>query len=307
MTSDNRSNLEGLLKRGHFVVTGEIGPPKNADASVIVKKAELVRGYCDAANITDNQTAVVRMSSLVSSLHVLNAGIEPIMQVTIRDRNRIGIQSDLLGAYSLGIRNVVCMSGDHQSIGNHPDSMGVNDLDSIQLIKIVSEMGKKACFANGEKIQGLVPRFFTGAVTSPFLEPFELTLLRLEKKINAGAEFIQTQCIYDIQKFVKWLGRVEDMGLNERAFFIPGLMPLKSAKVARYMQDNIPGIEIPEAVVRRMERAADPKKEGIKLVVEQLHWLKSLKGVGGVHIMAVSWEEIIPEIVSRAGLYPRPE
>lgn len=306
MTGSARSELEGLLKQGHFVVTGEIGPPKNADAGVIIRKAEAIRGYCDAANITDNQTAVVRMSSLVSAVHVLKAGIEPIMQVTIRDRNRIGIQSDLLGAYSLGIKNVMCMSGDHQSIGNHPESIGVNDLDSIQLIKAVSDMGEKGCFVNGEKIEGVVPRFFTGAVTSPFLEPFELTLLRLQKKINAGALFIQTQCIYDIQRFKKWLARVEDLGLNERAYFIPGIMPLKSAKVARYMQDNIPGIEIPEAIIRRMERAADPRQEGVKLVVEQLQWLKSLKGIGGVHIMAVGWEEIIPEIVAKAGLYPRP-
>jgi methylenetetrahydrofolate reductase (NADPH) len=241
----------------------------------------------------------------VSSLHVLNAGIEPIMQMTVRDRNRIALQSDLLGAYSVGIRNVVCMSGDHQSIGNHPDSIGVNDLDSIQLITAVAEMGDKASFVNGETIEGVVPRFFTGAVTSPFLEPFELTLLRLEKKVEAGAAFIQTQCIFDTQRFKEWLQRIKDMGLNEKAFFIPGLMPLKSPRVARYMQDNIPGIEIPEAIIRRMERASDPKKEGVKLVVEQIQWLKSLHGINGVHIMAVGWEEIIPEIVSKAGLFPR--
>jgi methylenetetrahydrofolate reductase (NADPH) len=307
LSSNVRSNLERLLKEGHFVVTGEIGPPKNADSGVVIRKAEALRGYCDAASITDNQTAVVRMSSLVSSLHVINTGMEPIMQMTVRDRNRIAIQSDLLGAYSLGIRNVVCMSGDHQSIGNHPESIGVNDLDSIQLIKTVRDMGERACFVNGETIEGVVPDFFTGAVTSPFLEPFDLTLLRLEKKIYAGASFIQTQCIYDIQRFKTWLQRVKDMGLSEKAYFIPGLMPLKSHRVARYMQENIPGIEIPEAIIRRMERAADPAKEGVKLVVEQIQWLKSLSGISGVHIMAVGWEEIIPEIVCKAGLSPRPE
>lgn len=307
MTANLSSNLEYLLRQGHFVVTGEIGPPKNADAAVILNKAASIRGYCDAANITDNQTAVVRMSSLVSSLHVLESGIEPIMQMTVRDRNRIALQSDLLGAYSLGIRNVVCMSGDHQSIGNHPDSIGVNDLDSIQLIKAVADMRDKAVFVNGEEIQGVVPRFFTGAVTSPFLEPFEMTLLRLQKKIQAGAAFVQTQCIFDTIRFKEWLQRVKDLDLNEKAFFIPGLMPLKSAKVARYMQDNIPGIEIPDAVIRRMERAKDPKQEGIKLIVEQIQWLKTLEGIHGVHIMAVGWEEIIPEIVTKAGLLPRPE
>lgn len=307
MTVNLGSNLEYLLRQGHFVVTGEIGPPKSADAAVIFNKAASIRGYCDAANITDNQTAVVRMSSLVSSLHVLESGIEPIMQVTVRDRNRIALQSDLLGAYSLGIRNVVCMSGDHQSIGNHPDSIGVNDLDSIQLIKAVADMRDKAVFVNGEEIHGVVPRFFTGAVTSPFLEPFEMTLLRLQKKVQAGAAFIQTQCIFDTIRFKEWLSRVKDLDLNKKAFFIPGLMPLKSAKVARYMQDNIPGIEIPDAVIRRMERAKDPKQEGIKLVVEQIQWLKTLEGIHGVHIMAVGWEEIIPEIVTKAGLLPRPE
>lgn len=307
MSENIRSNMESLLKNGHFVVTGEIGPPKNADREVIHKKAAAVRGFCDAANITDNQTAVVRMCSLVSSLHVLNSGIEPIMQMTVRDRNRIALQSDLLGAYSVGIRNIVCMSGDHQSIGNHPDSIGVNDLDSIQLISAAAAMGERASFVNGETITGVIPKFFTGAVTSPFLEPFELTLLRLEKKVNAGAVFIQTQCIFDTQRFKEWLQRIKDMGLNEKAYFIPGLMPLKSARVARYMQDNIPGIEIPDAIIRRMERASDPKKEGVKLVVEQIQWLKSLSGINGVHIMAVGWEEIIPEIVTRAGLLPRPE
>lgn len=305
MTDNLGSNLENLLRQGQFVVTGEIGPPKNADADVIVKKADSVRGFCDAANITDNQTAVVRMSSLVSSLHVLNSGIEPIMQMTVRDRNRIALQSDLLGAYSVGVRNVLCMSGDHQSIGNHPDSIGVNDLDSIQLIKAVADMRDKAVFVNGEEIQGVVPRFFTGAVTSPFLEPFDMTLLRLEKKIEAGAAFIQTQCIFDTIKVKEWLQRLTDLGVNEKAFFIPGLMPLKSARVARYMQDNIPGIEIPDAVIRRMDRAADPKKEGVNLVVEQIQWLKTLEGIHGVHIMAVGWEEIIPEIVTKAGLLPR--
>ncbi len=307
MTDNLGSNLQNLLQQGHFVVTGEIGPPKNADAKVIYNKAHSIRGYCDAANITDNQTAVVRMSSSISSLHVLNTGIEPIMQVTVRDRNRIALQSDLLGAYSVGIRNVVCMSGDHQSIGNHPESMGVNDLDSIQLIKAVADMRDKAVFINGEEIQGVVPRFFTGAVTSPFLEPYDMTLLRLKKKIEAGAVFIQTQCIFDTIRCKEWLQQVKDMGLNEKAFLILGLMPLKSARVARYMQENIPGIEIPEAVIRRMDRAADPKKEGVKLIVEQINWLKNLEGVAGVHIMAVGWEEIIPEIVTKAGLFPRPE
>ncbi|HBT20793.1 MAG TPA: 5,10-methylenetetrahydrofolate reductase [Peptococcaceae bacterium] len=300
------SRLEKLLKDGHFVVTAEIGPPKNADASIVKNKARMLKGFIDAANITDNQTAVVRLSSIASAVHVLDVEMEPVIQMTVRDRNRIGLQSDLLGAYSLGIKNVVCMSGDHQIIGNHPESKGVYDLDSIQLIQAVKNMRDKKEFINGELIQGTAPCFFIGAVASPFLQPEEMNLMRLEKKIRAGADFIQTQCIYDMKKFEKWMSQVRDMELSSQAYFLAGLMPLKSSKVARYMQDNIPGIGIPETIIRRMERAKEPAKEGIKLAVEQIHWLKTIEGVHGVHIMAVGWEEVVPEIVERAGLLPRP-
>jgi len=300
------SRLERLLKEGHFLVTAEIGPPKNADASILEEKARMLRGFIDAANITDNQTAVVRLSSIASAVHILKVGIEPVIQMTVRDRNRIGLQSDLLGAYSLGIRNVVCMSGDHQMIGNHPDSKGVYDLDSVQLIHAVRNMRDKKEFINGEIIKGTAPCFFIGAVASPFLQPEEMNLIRLEKKIRAGADFIQTQCIYDMKKFERWMSQVRDLGLSSQAYFLAGLMPLKSPRVARYMQDNIPGIEIPETIIRRLERAGDPAKEGIKLAVEQIHWLKTIEGLHGVHIMAVGWEEVIPEIVDRAGLIPRP-
>jgi len=298
--------LERLLHEGYFVVTAEIGPPKNADPGVVANKALSLQGHCDAANITDNQTAVVRMSSIASAVHVLRAGLEPVVQMTVRDRNRIGLQSDLLGAYSLGIRNVVCMSGDHQRIGNHPDSKGVYDLDSVQLIQAVRNMRDEKRFINGEPIEGIAPSFFIGAVASPFAEPEELNLIRLEKKVNAGADFIQTQCIYDMKKFERWMAKVRDLGLHKRASILAGLMPLKSPRVARYMQDNVPGIEIPETIIRRMERAENAEEEGIKLTVEQIHWLKSIEGVRGVHIMAVGWEEVIPRIVSKADLLPRP-
>ncbi|NLK00879.1 MAG: methylenetetrahydrofolate reductase [Clostridia bacterium] len=301
------SNLERLLKEGHFVVTAEIGPPKNADARVLRNKAGLLKGFCDAANITDNQTAVVRLSSFASSVHILHEGVEPILQMTVRDRNRIALQSDLLGAYSLGIKNVVCMSGDHQVIGNHPESKGVYDIDSTQLIKAVWDMKCNKKFMNGEAIEDAAPNYFIGAVASPFLEPEELNLLRLEKKISEGAGFVQTQCIYDMKLFEQWMAKVRGLGLHEHCFILAGLMPLKSHKVARYMQSNVPGVKVPETIIRRMERAEDPLKEGIRIVIEQVNWLKTIDGVSGVHIMAVNWEEVIQEIVTAAGLYPRPD
>ena len=299
-----RGSFEEFLHEGYFVVTAEIGPPKNASTEAIVEKVNLLKGFCDAANLTDNQAAVVHMCSMASAVHVLQAGLEPIMQMTVRDRNRIALQSDLLGAYSLGIRNLVCMSGDHQYVGNHPESKGVFDLDSVQLVSAVR--GMRDQFINGQSINGDAPDFFIGAVASPFLEPMDMSIARLEKKINAGANFIQTQCIYDMKKFELWMGRVRDLGLHERAFILPGLMPLKSPRVARYMQDNVPGVEIPEAIIGRLERVDEPAEQGVQLAVEQVQWLKNIEGVAGVHLMGVGWEEIIPRIVTEANLLPRP-
>lgn len=301
------SRLEKLLNQGEFVVSGEIGPPKHADGEIIREHARKLKDYVDAANLTDNQTAIVRMSSIASAVHVMAEGLEPIVQMTVRDRNRIGIQSDLLGAYSLGVRNVLCLSGDHQSFGNHPTSKNVHDIDSIQLVKALKDMRDEKKFICGEEIKENEPRFFIGAVANPFGDPFEYRVLRLEKKINAGADFIQTQCIFDMERFEKWMEMVRERGLHKRAKIIAGLMPLKSHKAARYMQKYVSGMIVPDEIIERIEKADDPKAEGVELCVEQIKHLQKIEGVAGVHIMAVNWEEIIPTIVEKAGLYPRPK
>ncbi|MBC7324654.1 MAG: methylenetetrahydrofolate reductase [Moorella sp. (in: Bacteria)] len=301
------SKLEKLLSQGHFVVSGEVGPPKHASPEVIKKHAALLKDYVDAMNLTDNQTAIVRLSSIAAGVHVLQSGGEPIIQMTVRDRNRIAIQSDLLGAYSLGIRNVLCLSGDHQSFGNHPTAKNVHDVDSIQLIKIVKDLRDEKRFACGEEIKNNEPRFFIGAAANPFADPFEFRVLRLEKKINAGADFIQTQCIFDMERFERFMVMVRERGLHKRAHIIAGVMPLKSARAAKYMQQSVAGMIVPEEIVSRMEKAADPKAEGVAICVEQIKHLRTIEGVAGVHIMAVMWEDIIPTIVQEAGLYPRPK
>ncbi|MGI9953283.1 methylenetetrahydrofolate reductase [Moorellaceae bacterium AZ2] len=300
------SRLERLLSQGHFVVSGEIGPPKHASPEGILHHAELLKDYVDAANLTDNQTAIVRMSSIAAAVHVLRAGVEPIMQMTVRDRNRIALQSDLLGAYSLGIRNVLCLTGDHQSFGNHPTAKNVHDVDSIQLLQIVKDMRDNKRFACGEEIKEHEPGFFIGAAANPFADPFEFRVLRLEKKIRAGADFIQTQCIFDMERFERFMALVRERGLHKKAYILAGVMPLKSAKAARYMQKSVAGMVVPEEIVARMEKASDPKAEGVAICVEQIKRLQAIEGVAGVHIMAVMWEEIIPTIVKEAGLYPRP-
>ncbi|MGI9860228.1 methylenetetrahydrofolate reductase [Moorella naiadis] len=301
------SKMAKILSQGQFLVSGEIGPPKHADPAGIKKHAAMLKDYVDAMNLTDNQTAIVRLSSIAAGVHVLQAGGEPIIQMTARDRNRIALQSDLLGAYSLGLRNVLCLSGDHQSFGNHPTAKNVHDVDSIQLIRIVKDLRDEKKFSCGEELKGREPRFLIGAAANPFADPFEFRVLRLEKKINAGADFIQTQCIFDMERFERFMALVRERGLHQRAKIIAGVMPLKSARAAKYMQQSVAGMIVPDEIVARMEKAADPKAEGVAICVEQIKHLQTIEGVAGVHIMAVMWEDIIPTIVQEAGLYPRPK
>ncbi|MFZ5591977.1 MAG: methylenetetrahydrofolate reductase [Bacillota bacterium] len=302
------SKLQKLLDSGHFVVTAEIGPPKHASAHGVRHHAEMMRDYVDATNITDCQTAIVRISSIATAVHVKDCGIEPIVQMTCRDRNRIAIQADLLGAYSLGLRNLLCLSGDHQKFGNHPTAKNVYDIDSIQLINAVRKMRDEKVFFCGEPIKEHEPRFFIGAVANPFADPFEFRVARLEKKIEAGAQFIQTQCIFDMERFERFMEMVRERGLHERAHILAGVTPLKSWRAAKYMQTSVSGMIVPEELVQRLKNAEDPKKEGVDICVEQIKYIKeNIKGVHGVHIMAIAWEEIVPEIVQRCGLYPRPK
>ncbi len=311
------SNLEKVLRAGHFAVTGELGPPKNADGEVIRKKAAILKGYVDAANLTDNQTAIVRMSSIGAGVLAVQAGLEPVIQMTCRDRNRLGMQSDLLGAYALGLRNILCLSGDHQTFGNHPQSKNVHDIDSMQLIQMVVGLRDRNCFQCGEEIKGVNPRFFVGAAENPFGDPFEWRPYRLGKKAKAGADFIQTQLIYNVPRFKEFMKRVVDLGVHEQLYILAGVGPLKTAGAAKYMRDEVPGMDVPDEIVNRMEaagkgiedkkvKAAALKEEGIKICVELIQQMREIEGVRGIHLMAIEWEEAVPIIMERAGLLPRP-
>ncbi|MBF7084636.1 methylenetetrahydrofolate reductase [Desulfallas sp. Bu1-1] len=302
------SKLQKLLDSGHFAVTAEIGPPKHASAEGIRHHAQMMKDYVDATNITDNQTAIVRLSSIAAGVHVLDCGIEPIVQMTCRDRNRIAMQSDLLGAYSLGMRNVLCLSGDHQKFGNHPTAKNVYDIDSMQLIYYLRRMRDEKLFFSGEEIKEHEPRFFIGAVANPFADPFEFRVARLEKKVEAGAQFIQTQCIFDMERFERFMEMVRERGIHERVHILAGVTPMKSWRAAKYIQNNVSGMIVPDELVERLKNAEDPKREGVEICIEQIKYIKeNIKGVHGVHIMAIAWEEVVPEIVERSGLYPRPK
>lgn len=299
------TNLEKVLESGMFAVTAEAGPPKGTGAAVIERKGKILRHCCDAVNITDNQTAIVRMSSLAGCIILKNQGVDPVMQIVVRDRNRIAIQSDVLGAVALGISNILCISGDHQQFGNHPTAKGVFDIDSIQLIQTLQQMRDDKKFLSGDDISGEVP-LFIGAVANPFADPFEFRVARLTKKIKAGADFIQTQAIYDVAKFTRWMEMVRERGLDKQVHILAGVIPIKSAGMARYMRDYVSGISVSNEIVTRMEEAKNTKEEGLKIALEIIKQLKEIAGVHGIHIMAVGWEDAIPEIVEQAGLLPRP-
>ncbi|HIE53389.1 MAG TPA: methylenetetrahydrofolate reductase [Armatimonadetes bacterium] len=306
------SHLEKVLASGEFAVTAELGPPKSADVQVVVEKAQILAGYVDAVNITDNQTAIARMSSIAAAKLALEQGVEPVMQMVCRDRNRLALQSDILGAYALGIHNILCLTGDHQTFGNHPTAKNVFDLDSIQLVQLVRQMRDEGKFLCGEEIRNrkrdpiVAPRMFIGAAANPFADPLPYRVVRLAKKVKAGADFIQTQCIYDLARFKEWLDRVCERGLHEQVYILAGLTPLKSAGMARYMRDKVAGITVPDEIIKRMEAAKEPAEEGIQICVEQIAELREMEGIAGVHLMAIEWEQQVPTIVERAGLLPRP-
>jgi len=299
------TNLEKVLDSDRFAVTAEAGPPKGTSATVIQRKGELLRFCCDAVNITDNQTAIVRMSSLAGCILLKQQGVDPVMQMVCRDRNRIAIQSDVLGAVALGIGNILCLSGDHQKFGNHPTAKNVFDIDSIQLIQTLKDMRDEKKFLSGEDITGEVP-LFIGAVENPYADPFKFRVTRLGKKIKAGADFIQTQAVYDVAKFAKWMEMVTDQDLDKQVHILAGVIPIRSAGMARYMRDYVSGVSVPDEIVTRMEEAKTAKEEGVIIALEVIEQLKEIPGVHGIHIMAVGWEDAVPDIVERAGLLPRP-
>jgi len=308
MSTKTPSKLEKILSEGHLAVTSEVGPPRGSDPEAITKKAEILKGYVDAVNITDNQTSVTRLCSLAACIHLKLMGLEPTLQMVVRDRNRIALQSDILGAASFDINNILCLSGDHQNFGDQPQGQNVFDLDSMQLIQTARYMRDDGKFLGGEEIKR-PPQMFVGAAANPFADPFEIRVPRLAKKIAAGVEFIQTQCIYNLDKFEEWMRLARERGLHEKCYIMAGVTPFKTAGMANYMKNRVPGMDVPDEVVKRMKGVPKEKQaeEGLKICVETIQRLKECEGIKGFHIMAIEWEEKVPGIVKEAGLYPRPE
>ena len=301
------SHLKQILERGEFAVTAECGPPKGADPEVVLKKGELLKDKVDAVNVTDNQTAIVRMSSLAACSLLERAGLDPVLQMVVRDRNRIALQSDVLGASAIGIRNLLCLSGDHQCFGNQPQTVGVFDLDSVQFLQAVRTMRDQGTIIGGDRLSA-PPDLFIGAAANPFADPLEFRITRLAKKIKAGADFIQTQCIYNLERFESWISMAMERGLSEKVNILGGVTPLKSPGMAKYMKNRVSGMDIPDEIIKRIEGVPKEKQreEGIQICVETILRLKEMSGVKGVHIMAIEWEDAVGEIVERAGLLPRP-
>lgn len=307
-----QSRLEKVFSEGTFAVTGELGPKRGVDDVHVREMAEMLKPWCDAFNITDNQTAVVRMSSIATGIMLTQMEMDPVIQIVTRDRNRLAIQADVLGAAAFGIKNVLCLSGDHQSLGNHPGAKNVHDLDSMQLLQCLAGM-REGKFMNGDDIETDPPHLFLGAAANPFGDPMEFRVTRLAKKVKAGAQFIQTQPVFAMDIFKNYMDEVRNRGINEKTHIMAGIIPMKSIMMAKYMRDNVAGVIVPEEKIERLQKAADQFKEkkdrikavraeGVKIAVEEIHQCMEIKGVHGVHVMAVAWEQIIPEVIKEAGL-----
>jgi methylenetetrahydrofolate reductase (NADPH) len=302
-----RSHLQAVLQRGRFAITAEIGPPRGANIAPIRRKARLLRDWVDAANVTDSQSAVVRMPSWAGCLVTMQEGVEPVMQLQCRDRNRIALQSDLLGAAALSIPNVLLLTGDHPRFGDHPDAKAVFDLDSIPLIWTARTMREQRKLLSGRELKP-APDWFIGAVENPFAPPLKWRAERLGKKVAAGAQFVQTQFIYDVEIFSKWMAQVRDLGLDQRCFVLAGVGPVKSLRALEHMRSEVPGMYVPDSVMRRLRGVPEDRvaAEGLRLCSEIIEQVKAIPGVAGVHVMAFGWEDAIPEILERAGFTPRP-
>jgi 5,10-methylenetetrahydrofolate reductase len=317
------STLEKVLASGKPAVTAELGPPMSADPHEIIKKSQQLKGFCDAANVTDCQTAVVRISSIAAAAIALQQGLEPVMQMTCRDRNRIAMQADLLGGAALGLKNCLCIAGDHQSFSaagrlkGHPGAKNVYDVDTCQLVGIMKKMRDESLQDGGDPLEA-APKFFIGASWTPMADPIDFRPVNLLKKVNAGADFIQTQGIYDMEGFRSAMDKIRNMGLHEKTAILAGIIVPKSAMMLKYMNSSVAGVSVPKALIDRMlkakEAAGDDKKkakenqeqEGIKITIELIHQALETPGVKGVHIQAIEWESAIEGIVKAAGLYPRP-
>ncbi|MBV9120484.1 MAG: methylenetetrahydrofolate reductase [Chloroflexi bacterium] len=296
----SESKLEARIAAGGFAVTAEIGPPKSADGEVVRRKAAELAPWVDAANVTDNQSAVVRLSSVAGSIIAKQAGIEPILQMTCRDRNRIAVQSDVLGAASLGVNTALCMTGDSAKAGNHPDARDVFELTTNDLLRMLRDMRDRSEFLNGEEM-AVAPRFFIGATANPMGGDPGKELDRLSERVKTGADFFQSQFVFDVAAFRPFIEQWTDRGLAEQASFLAGVGPLKTVRQAEHMS-TLPGVVIPDEVMQRLREAGDPQQEGVAICLEVIAQLKELAGVVGVHIMAIAQEDIVPDLIRASGL-----
>lgn len=293
--------LERILRAGHFVVTSELAPPDSADPAAVYERAALFDGYVDAINATDGSGAHCHMGSLAVCALLTRLGYSLIQQISCRDKNRIAIQGDILGGAAMGVANMLCLSGDGVQTGDHPEAKPVFDLDCMSLLEIARTMRDKSTFQSGRKLDD-PPRVFLGAAANPFVEPFDWRPLRLAKKIAAGAQFIQTQYCYDIERLQQYMHTVRDMGLHDKVFIIVGVGPLASARSAQWIRGNVPGVHIPDSIIDRLKGATDQKAEGLQLCIDLIQQVKEIEGVDGVHIMAYRQEHAVPDIVSRSGV-----
>ncbi|MFZ9858566.1 MAG: methylenetetrahydrofolate reductase [Roseiflexaceae bacterium] len=294
------SRLHEQLASGKTVVTGEIAPPRGASAASLLRIASNVAPAVDALNLTDNQRGLGRMSAMTAAIFLRQQGYEVIAQMTCQHRNRIALQADALGGAACGVTNILAMTGDHPKIGDHPDTKNVLDLNSFQLIKTLRTMRDQATLQSGTTLTE-APKYFVGSVANPNIEK----ATRLERKIQFGAEFVQTQIIFDVDRFAEWMHDVRALGLHQQAHIMAGIMIIKSANSARFLRDHLPGSRVPEAIVERMQAAADPEAEGIEVAAELSQKLLSIEGVRGIHLMSVGWTKAIPLVVERAGLANR--
>jgi 5,10-methylenetetrahydrofolate reductase len=304
-----KSNLARVLNSGQFAVTAEISAPQNTEFDTVRKNVNFIKGYVDAFNVPDGQAAVVAMPSWAVCLVGIEEGLDAIVHMTCRDQNRIALQMDILAVSAFGINNVLCLSGDPIHFGNHPKAKPVFDLDSIQLIRMVRQLRDEKKFENGEIIVGTEPRLFIGAAMNPSAQSLEATVNRLRDKVSAGADFIQTQPIYNVERFQKWMALVREKGLHKQVKIIGGVTPITSLAAARYMKTKVPDMDIPDRIIERLRNVRNKEEaaeEGMKIAVETISQLKEIEGIAGAHIMTLQREELIPKICSAANLYPRP-
>jgi methylenetetrahydrofolate reductase (NADPH) len=304
-----KSNLARILDIGQFAVTAEISSPQNTQFDTIRKNINLIKGYVDAFNVPDGQAAVVAMASWAVCLVGIQEGLDAIVHMTCRDQNRIALQMNILAVSAFGVNNILCLSGDPIHFGNHPKAKPVFDLDSVQLIRMVKQLREERKFDNGELIVGTEPRLFIGAAINPFAQSLEATVDRLKDKVTAGADFVQTQPIYNIEGFKKWMELVREKGLHKEVKIIAGITPITSLAAARYMKTKVPNMDIPDRIIERLKNVRNKEEaaeEGIKIAVETTNQLKQIEGVAGAHIMTLQREELIPKICNAANLYPRP-